>query len=113
MAIECQPGVIRRGCDDRLFAVGSGPVIGIDLGTTNSVVAVVMDGVPTPLLSAEGAPTTPSVVHYPAEGPPIVGHAAREYRITDPVNTIFSVKRLIGQDFRSQAILIPRTVTYK
>ncbi|MCU0770690.1 MAG: Hsp70 family protein [Verrucomicrobia bacterium] len=73
-------------------------IIGIDLGTTHSLVAVVESGIPLVIADAEGRRLTPSVVHYPASGePPVVGHAARRVRALHPRETIASVKRFMGR----------------
>jgi molecular chaperone DnaK len=72
-------------------------VIGIDLGTTNSCVAIMETGDPTVLANAEGTRTTPSVVAFTDSGERLVGQIARRQAITNPENTIFAVKRLIGR----------------
>lgn len=74
-----------------------GRVVGIDLGTTNSLVAVVMDGDPRCLLDDDGHALVPSVVRYRAGGPPLVGRLARAQAATAPHDTIASVKRLMGR----------------
>ncbi len=71
--------------------------VGIDLGTTNSLVATVRDSIPRTLPDAEGRDLLPSVVHYRADGAPEVGEAARKQANRDPLNTIASVKRLMGR----------------
>lgn len=72
-------------------------VIGIDLGTTNSVVAVMEGGDPVVIPSAEGGRTTPSVVAFTKEGERLVGQVARRQAITNPTNTVFSIKRFMGR----------------
>ena len=72
-------------------------VIGIDLGTTNSCVAIMESGDPNVLANAEGSRTTPSVVAFTENGERLVGQIARRQAITNPENTIFAVKRLIGR----------------
>ena len=73
-------------------------VIGIDLGTTNSLVATVDSGIPLVIADADGQRLTPSVVHYPAHGAePIVGHKANRVRGLQPAQTVYSVKRFIGR----------------
>jgi molecular chaperone DnaK len=72
-------------------------VIGIDLGTTNSCVAIMESGDPTVLANSEGSRTTPSVVAFADSGERLVGQIARRQAITNPENTIFAVKRLIGR----------------
>jgi molecular chaperone DnaK len=73
-------------------------IVGIDLGTTNSLIAVVDSGIPLVLADAEGRRLTPSVVHWPSpEGDPIVGHPANRVRVIRPAETVYSVKRFIGR----------------
>ncbi|MDX1612602.1 MAG: Hsp70 family protein, partial [Candidatus Thermoplasmatota archaeon] len=72
-------------------------VIGIDLGTTNSVVAVMEGGDPVVIPNAEGGRTTPSVVAFTKEAERLVGQVARRQAITNPQNTIFSIKRFMGR----------------
>jgi len=74
-----------------------GRVIGIDLGTTNSCVAVMEGGQPVVIPNPEGMRTTPSVVGFTKNGERLVGLVAKRQAITNPENTIFSVKRLIGR----------------
>ena len=74
-------------------------VIGIDLGTTNSCVAVMEGGKPKVIENAEGARTTPSVVAFTKEGERLIGQPAKRQAVTNPDNTIFAVKRLIGRRF--------------
>lgn len=76
-----------------------GKIIGIDLGTTNSVVAVMEAGVPKVLVNEEGARTTPSVVAFTKDGEKLVGQIAKRQSVTNPENTIFSAKRFIGRRF--------------
>ena len=76
-----------------------GKIIGIDLGTTNSVVAVMEGGEPVVISNAEGARTTPSVVAYKKDGERLVGAPAKRQAITNPTNTIFSIKRFMGRKF--------------
>ena len=75
-------------------------VIGIDLGTTNSCVAILEDGEPKVLENAEGTRTTPSVVAFTKEGERLVGQVAKRQAVTNPKNTIFSVKRFMGRKYR-------------
>src|SRR5687767_8973022 len=72
--------------------------IGIDLGTTNSIVAYVRDGAPVALTTCDGAPLLPSVVHYSKSGAILVGRAAKAQLTREPGNTIASVKRFMGRD---------------
>ncbi|MBN2822920.1 MAG: molecular chaperone DnaK [Coriobacteriia bacterium] len=76
-----------------------GKIIGIDLGTTNSAVAVLEGGEPTIIVNSEGDRTTPSVVAFRKDGERIVGKAAKNQAITNPENTIKSIKRFIGRRF--------------
>jgi len=81
-----------------------GKVIGIDLGTTNSCVAIMSGGDPVVIANAEGSRTTPSVVAITDKGERLVGQIAKRQAITNPENTIFSVKRLMGRKFRSKEV---------
>ncbi len=73
-------------------------IVGIDLGTTNSLVATVDSGIPFVIADAEGRRLTPSVVHFPsAQGAPVVGHDANRVRVLKPSETVYSVKRFIGR----------------
>ncbi|MBI4698706.1 MAG: molecular chaperone DnaK, partial [Nitrospirae bacterium] len=78
-----------------------GRVIGIDLGTTNSVVAVMQGGEPTIIPNQEGTRTTPSVVGFTEKGERLVGQVAKRQAITNPENTIYSIKRLMGRKYDS------------
>jgi molecular chaperone DnaK len=79
-----------------------GKMIGIDLGTTNSCVAVMEGGVPQVIPNQEGARTTPSIVGFTAKGERLVGQIAKRQALTNPKNTVFAVKRLIGRKFDSE-----------
>ncbi len=81
-----------------------GRVLGIDLGTTNSCMAIVEGGKPKVIPNAEGANTTPSVVAFTDKGEILVGQAAKRQAITNPKRTIFSVKRLIGRRYNSKEV---------
>ncbi len=81
-----------------------GPVLGIDLGTTNSVVAVADGGQARVLTDAEGRRMVPSVVSFLPEGGTVVGYEARERRLVDATNTVYAVKRLIGRPFDSPEV---------
>src|SRR3712207_2001905 len=72
-------------------------IIGIDLGTTNSVVAVMEGGDPVVIPNAEGGRTTPSVVAFTKDGERLVGQVAKRQAVTNPDNTIFSIKRFMGR----------------
>ncbi len=81
-----------------------GKVIGIDLGTTNSCVAILEGGEPKVLTNAEGARTTPSVVAFTEKGERLVGQVAKRQAITNPENTIFAIKRLIGRKYEDPEV---------
>jgi molecular chaperone DnaK len=89
-----------------------GKVIGIDLGTTNSAVAVLEGGEPSILINAEGDRTTPSVVAFRKDGERIVGRAAKNQAITNPENTIKSIKRFVGRKFE-ETVSERKTVAFK
>src|ERR1041385_2053149 len=76
-----------------------GKIIGIDLGTTNSVVAVMEGGQPTVIANQEGTRTTPSVVAFTKTGERLVGPAAKRQSITNPENTVYSIKRFMGRRY--------------
>jgi len=78
-----------------------GKLIGIDLGTTNSCVAVMEGGAPQVIPNQEGARTTPSIVGFTAKGERLVGQIAKRQALTNPKNTVYAVKRLIGRKFDS------------
>ena len=76
-----------------------GKIIGIDLGTTNSCVAI-LDGEKSKVLeNAEGARTTPSIIAFTDDGETLVGQPAKRQAVTNPDNTLFAIKRLIGRRF--------------
>jgi molecular chaperone DnaK (HSP70) len=79
--------------------VGMAKIIGIDLGTTNSVVAVMEGGEPKVIPNEEGGRTTPSVVAFTKSGERLVGQVAKRQAITNPENTIFSIKRFMGRRY--------------
>jgi len=81
-----------------------GKIIGIDLGTTNSCVSVMEGGKPKVIENAEGDRTTPSVVGYTEEGEILVGQSAKRQAVTNPHNTIYAVKRLIGRKFKDDVV---------
>jgi molecular chaperone DnaK len=76
-----------------------GKVIGIDLGTTNSCVAVMEGATPKVIENAEGARTTPSIVAFTDDGERLVGQPAKRQAVTNPSRTFFAIKRLIGRTF--------------
>jgi molecular chaperone DnaK len=79
-------------------------IIGIDLGTTNSCVAIMEGGSPKVLENAEGARTTPSIIAYQEDGEILVGAPAKRQAVTNPKNTLFAVKRLIGRKFAEKEV---------
>ena len=79
-------------------------VIGIDLGTTNSCVAVMDGAEPVVISNAEGDRTTPSVVAYSSDNQVLVGQAAKRQAVTNPEKTLFAVKRLVGRKFKDDFI---------
>lgn len=81
-----------------------GKIIGIDLGTTNSVVAVIEGGKPVIIENAEGGRTTPSMIAFTKKGERLVGLLAKRQAVTNPENTIFSVKRLIGRRYNDEQV---------
>ena len=81
-----------------------GKIIGIDLGTTNSCVAVMEGGDPVVIANAEGSRTTPSMVAFNEKDERLAGQIAKRQAVTNPDNTIFAVKRLIGRKFDSAEV---------
>ena len=81
-----------------------GKIIGIDLGTTNSCVAVLDGGEPKVIENAEGDRTTPSIIAYTNEGETLVGQPAKRQAVTNPNNTLFAIKRLIGRQFSDDVV---------
>ncbi|SFN90504.1 molecular chaperone DnaK [Nitrosospira briensis] len=79
-------------------------IIGIDLGTTNSCVAVMENGKPKVIENSEGARTTPSIVAYTEDGEILVGASAKRQAVTNPKNTLFAIKRLIGRRFNEEMV---------
>ncbi len=91
-----------------------GKIIGIDLGTTNSVVAVMEGDTPKVLINSSGNRTTPSVVGFTEKGERLVGQQAKHQQVTNPQNTVFSIKRFMGRrhsEVGSEEKLIPYTLT--
>jgi molecular chaperone DnaK len=96
--------------------VKMGKVIGIDLGTTNSCVAVMDGGKPKVIENSEGARTTPSIVAFTKDGQRLIGQPAKRQAVTNPDNTLFAIKRLIGRRFEDPMTkkdmgLVPYTIT--
>lgn len=92
---------------------GMSKIIGIDLGTTNSCMSVMESGEPVVIPNSEGARTTPSVVAFAKDGERLVGQAAKRQAVTNPNNTIFSAKRLVGRKFsevQEEAASLPYNV---
>src|SRR4029079_10628262 len=91
-----------------------GRVIGIDLGTTNSCVAVLEGGEPIVIHNQEGGRTTPSMASWSADGDVVVGAASKRQMVTTPQRTVFGVKRLIGRKATDPEVLsIARRLPYK
>jgi molecular chaperone DnaK len=92
-----------------------GRIIGIDLGTTNSCVAIMEGNTPKVIENAEGARTTPSIIAYQEDGEVLVGASAKRQSVTNPKNTLYAVKRLIGRKFSEKEVqkdidLMPYTI---
>jgi molecular chaperone DnaK len=81
-----------------------GKIIGIDLGTTNSCIAVMDGGKAKVLENAEGARTTPSIIAYTDDNEVLVGAPAKRQAVTNPKNTLYAVKRLIGRRFKDSEV---------
>src|SRR5438094_5599833 len=89
-------------------------IIGIDLGTTNSVVAVMEGNEPKVIVNAEGSRLTPSVVAFTKSGERLVGQVAKRQAVTNPENTVFSIKRFMGRKFEEvteEMKMVPYKVT--
>lgn len=81
-----------------------GKIIGIDLGTTNSCVAVMDGDKPRVIENAEGDRTTPSIIAYTQDNETLVGQPAKRQAVTNPKNTLFAIKRLIGRRFQDEEV---------
>ena len=79
-------------------------IIGIDLGTTNSCVAVLENGVARVIENSEGARTTPSIIAFSSDDEVLVGQSAKRQAVTNPKNTLFAIKRLIGRRFKDDVV---------
>ncbi len=79
-------------------------IIGIDLGTTNSCVAVMESGTAKVIENSEGDRTTPSVVAFAEDGEVLIGQSAKRQAVTNPFNTVFAVKRLVGRKFVDELV---------
>ena len=93
-----------------------GKIIGIDLGTTNSCVAVMIGGDPVVIANQEGSRTTPSMVAFTDKGERLVGQAAKRQAITNPENTVYAIKRMIGRKFTTKEVqydkgIVPYKIT--
>src|SRR5438045_3514414 len=111
MRVRRMPG--RHGVAHHPAGELMGKVIGIDLGTTNSCVAVMEGGEPKVIPNAEGFRTTPSVVAFSKSGERLVGLVARRQAVTNPKNTVYSIKRFMGRKFdevQSEIKLVPYEV---
>ena len=87
-----------------------GKIIGIDLGTTNSCVAVMIGGEPTVIANQEGSRTTPSMVAFTDKGERLVGQAAKRQAVTNPENTVYAIKRMIGRKFTAKEVQYDKSV---
>ena len=95
-------------------AADAGDIIGIDLGTTNSCVAVMEGKAARVIENAEGSRTTPSIVAFTSDGERLIGQSARRQAVTNPTNTLYAVKRLIGRSFSDPVVKdIQKLVPYK
>src|ERR1041385_4044758 len=89
-------------------------IVGIDLGTTNSLVAIAENGVPRVLPGSDGSELVPSVIYFDERGTPLVGNTAKQMLVEKPKNTIFSIKRFMGkgiEDVREDLPLLPFEVS--
>jgi molecular chaperone DnaK len=91
-------------CSEYKWRAVMGRIIGIDLGTTNSCVAVLDGGKPRVLENAEGTRTTPSIIAYAEDGEVLVGQPAKRQAVTNPKNTVYAIKRLIGRRFEDEEV---------
>ena len=95
------------------MAVSGEKIIGIDLGTTNSVVSIMEGGEPRVIANQEGSRTTPSVIAFTAKGETLVGEPAKRQAVTNPQNTIYSIKRFMGRrhkEVESEEKMVPYKV---
>jgi molecular chaperone DnaK len=96
-ARQSAPRATRRAGRNEIMSNGTSKIIGIDLGTTNSCVAIMEGGQPKVLINAQGSRTTPSVVAFTDKGERLVGQPAKHQQVTNPKNTIYSIKRFMGR----------------
>ncbi|HAR97373.1 MAG TPA: molecular chaperone DnaK, partial [Syntrophus sp. (in: bacteria)] len=88
-----------------------GKIIGIDLGTTNSCVAIMEGGDPAVIANQEGNRTTPSIVAFTESGERLVGQVAKRQAITNPENTVYAIKRMIGRKYASKEVQYDKTIS--
>ena len=88
-----------------------GKIIGIDLGTTNSCVAIMEGGEAKVIENREGARTTPSMVAFTAKGERLVGQPAKRQAVTNPEGTLFAIKRLIGRRYNDKVVETARSIS--
>lgn len=118
-AARLQQTAVRRNirnihASNIVCAQDAGDIIGIDLGTTNSCVAIMEGKAPRVIENAEGARTTPSVVAFTRDGERLIGQAAKRQAVTNPTNTFYAVKRLIGRAFDDKLVKdVQKVVPYK
>lgn len=106
--------LFRSAIRHRFSSAKGGAIIGIDLGTTNSCVAIMEGSTPKVLENAEGVRTTPSVVAFTKDGEKLVGAAAKRQAITNSENTVFATKRLIGRRYEDPSVqLDKKNMPYK
>jgi molecular chaperone DnaK len=112
-SVERRTGATRAGTPTPVKELEMSKVIGIDLGTTNSCIAFIQDGEPAVVTTPEGLRTTPSVVAFAKNGERLVGHIAKRQAITNPAQTIYSVKRFMGtryEEVKAEAGRVSYTV---
>jgi molecular chaperone DnaK len=90
---------LSKNFNSNVSKASSGHIIGIDLGTTNSCVSLMEGGTPKVIENAEGMRTTPSIIGFTNDGQKLVGMPAKRQAVTNPENTVYATKRLIGRKF--------------